>query len=94
MKKKLYFILLLRMKINNRISTEELEQLVFELNLKLSNQYLQNIYHCEGKWLFRFRGDVHLVYDKNCLWVGSFPEREKKIHFVCTKLRKELHNTT
>lgn len=81
-----------KMKINNRISLEELEQLVFQLHEKLNGQFLQNIYHYDGNWLLKWNNNISLVYDKNCLWVGTFPERETKIHSVCTKIRKELHN--
>ena len=80
------------MRINNRISTQELQQLVLQLQKNVPQQYLQNIYHYHDKWLLKWSGGIHLVYDKNCLWNGSFSERETEIHSVCIKLRKELHN--
>ncbi len=80
------------MRLHNRMNVTELEQLVQQLQLRLTNQYLQNIYHFEDKWLLKWSGNQQIVYDRNCLWVGGFPNRETKIHSICTKLRKELQN--
>jgi predicted ribosome quality control (RQC) complex YloA/Tae2 family protein len=78
------------MKYGTRIRYNELEQFVFQFKKEISGTFLKNIYHYEGKWLFKF-STIEFVYDYSSLWLGSFQERENKnLHSICIKLRKEL----
>lgn len=78
------------MKYGTRIRYNELEQFVFQFKKEISGTFLKNIYHYEGKWLFKF-STLEFVYDYSSLWMGSFQERENKnLHSICIKLRKEL----
>ena len=79
-----------RMKFGTRMRYEELEQIVFQLKQTIPGTFLKNVYHYEGKWLFKF-SHVDFVYDFSSLYLGSFQEREdKNLHSICIKLRKEL----
>lgn len=78
------------MKFGTRIRYEELEQIVFQLKQKIPGTFLKNVYHYEGKWLFKF-SNLEFVYDFSSLYLGTFQEREdKNLHSICIKLRKEL----
>lgn len=75
------------MKIGNRLSYLELETLCFSLKNKV--EYLKNIYHYNGKWLFRFN-KVDFTFENGNINIGIFEEREKNIHSVCQKLRQTV----
>jgi predicted ribosome quality control (RQC) complex YloA/Tae2 family protein len=78
------------MKYGTRIRYEELEQFVFQFKKEIEGTFLKNVYHYEGRWLFKFT-NIEFVYDYSSLWIGSFQEREdKNLHSICIKLRKEL----
>lgn len=78
------------MKFGTRVRYEELEQVVFQLKQNIPGTFLKNVYHFEGKWLFKF-SNLEFVYDFSSLYLGSFQEREdKNLHSICIKLRKEL----
>lgn len=78
------------MKFGSRIRYDELEQFVFQFKKEIEGTFLKNIYHYNGKWLFKF-STIEFVYDYSSLWLGSFTEREdKNLHSICIKLRKEL----
>ena len=78
------------MKFGTRIRYDELEQCVFQFKKHIAGTFLKNVYHFEGKWLFKF-SNMEFVYDYSSLWMGNFKERENKnLHSVCIKLRKEL----
>ena len=78
------------MKFGTRVRYEELEQIVFQLKQNITGTFLKNVYHFEGKWLFKF-SKLEFVYDFSSLYLGSFQEREdKNLHSICIKLRKEL----
>ena len=78
------------MKFGTRVRYEELEQIVFQLKQNITGTFLKNVYHFEGKWLFKF-SNLEFVYDFSSLYLGSFQEREdKNLHSICIKLRKEL----
>jgi len=77
------------MKINGRMSHDELKQLVCDLS-DIKYQQLKNIYHYGNYWEFKFQR-ISLVFEHGiALWIGSVKTRETKIHSVCAKLRKEL----
>ena len=80
------------MRIDSRISYNELEQLIFVLKDKLKNTWLKNIYHYDGLWELKFNY-VSIIYDSGkSLWIGKFKEREdgRNLHSISKKLRKEL----
>ena len=79
------------MRINGKVSYFELEQLVFIFKNSLVNSYLKKIYHYNKLFMFKFN-HISFVYDRNYLWTGTFSEREdgRKLHSLCTKLRKEI----
>lgn len=80
------------MKVNGRMSYEELKQLVAEIQDDLRHQQLKQIYQYKNWWMFKFQR-ITLVYEPAvALWVGSFTERTPpdQLHSVCIKLRKEL----
>jgi hypothetical protein len=78
------------MKTNTRLSYEELAALVNELRPLLIGSFLKKIYHYNDSWMLKFN-NLSLVYEPNTsIWVGEFAEREKDIHSVCQKLRKEI----
>lgn len=78
------------MKTNTRLSYEELAALVNELRPLLIGSFLKKIYHYNDSWMLKFN-NLSLVYEPNTsIWVGEFTEREKDIHSVCQKLRKEI----
>ena len=78
------------MKTNTRLSYEELAALVNELRPLLIGSFLKKIYHFNDSWMLKFN-NMSLVYEPNTsIWVGEFAEREKDIHSVCQKLRKEI----
>lgn len=80
------------MRINSKISYNELEQLTLILKEKLEGSYLKKIYHYDGLWLFKFNHHNFIYEPGNCIWIGSFTEREdgKNLHSICKKLRKEI----
>ena len=78
------------MHINGKISYDELEQLIFCIKNKIINSYLKKIYHYEGKWLFKFNHYSFIFEPGVSIWPGAFSEREKNLHSVCIKLRKEI----
>ena len=80
------------MRINGKISYNELEQLILILKEKLEGSYLKKIYHYDGLWLFKFNHDSFIYDPGNCIWIGNFTEREdgKNLHSICKKLRKEI----
>ena len=45
------------MRINSKISYNELEQLIKVLKDRLVGSFLKNIYHYNGLWLFKFNHD-------------------------------------
>ena len=75
------------MKLGNRLSYLELETLCFSLKDKV--EYLKNIYHYDGKWLFRFN-KIDFIFENGNINIGIFEEREKNIHSVCQKLRQTI----
>jgi predicted ribosome quality control (RQC) complex YloA/Tae2 family protein len=75
------------MKLGNRLSYLELETLCFSFKDKV--EYLKNIYHYNGKWLFRFN-KVDCIIENGNINIGIFEEREKNIHSVCQKLRQTV----
>lgn len=75
------------MKLGNRLSYLELETLCFSLKDKV--EYLKNIYHYNGKWLFRFN-KIDFIFENGNINIGIFEEREKNIHSVCQKLRQTI----
>lgn len=75
------------MKLGNRLSYLELETLCFSLKDKVD--YLKNIYHYNGKWLFRFN-KIDFIFENGNINIGIFEEREKNIHSVCQKLRQTI----
>jgi predicted ribosome quality control (RQC) complex YloA/Tae2 family protein len=79
------------MKLNTRLSYEELHGLISELKPIIINSFLKKIYHFEGKWLFKFN-NISLVYENAIIYVGEFDARENgnSIHSVCKKLRLEV----
>lgn len=80
------------MLINGKISFNELEQLVFLIKEKVENSYLKNIYHYEGLWLFKFN-HFEFVFEPGLnIWPGSFSEREKNLHSLSIKIRKEIRD--
>jgi predicted ribosome quality control (RQC) complex YloA/Tae2 family protein len=80
------------MRINSKISYNELEQLTLILKEKLEGSFLKKIYHYDGLWLFKFNHHSFIYEPGNCIWTGSFTEREdgKNLHSICKKLRKEI----
>ena len=80
------------MRINSKISYNELEQLTLILKEKLKGSYLKKIYHYDGLWLFKLNHHSFIYEPGNCIWIGSFTEREdgKNLHSICKKLRKEI----
>ena len=64
------------MRINSKISYNELEQLIKVLKDRLENSFLKKIYHYNGLWLFKFNHDSFIYDPGNTLWIGSFSERE------------------
>lgn len=78
------------MKFGSRLSYDELEDFIFSLQDKVVGNFLKNIYHYKGKWLFKFQ-HISFVYDGQTIWNGTFQEREdKNLHSLCIKLRKEI----
>ena len=78
------------MRFGSRLSYRELEDFIFSLKEKVEGHFLKNIYHFEGKWLFKFN-KVSFIFDGQTIWNGSFPERENKnLHSISIKLRKEI----
>ena len=78
------------MHINGKNNYNEIENLVYELKSYIENQYLQNIYHYNNIWLFKFK-TKSIVYEHGAgLFIGTFTEREKNLHSICIKIRKEL----
>lgn len=75
------------MKLGNRLSYLELETLCFSLKDKV--EYLKNIYHYDGKWLFRFN-KIDFIFENGNINIAIFEEREKNIHSVCQKLRQTI----
>jgi predicted ribosome quality control (RQC) complex YloA/Tae2 family protein len=75
------------MKLGDRLSYLELETLLF--SLKDNIEYLKNIYHYNGKWLFRFN-TVDCIIENGNINIGFFEQRERKIHSVCQKLRQTI----
>ena len=80
------------MRINSKISYNELEQLTLILKEKIEGSYLKKIYHYDGLWLFKFNHHNFIYEPGNCIWIGNFFEREdgKNLHSICKKLRKEI----
>jgi len=80
------------MRINSKISYDELEQLIKVLKDKLVDTYLKNIYHYNGLWEFKFNYDSFIYDPGNTFWIGKFKEREdgKNLHSISKKLRKEI----
>ena len=76
--------------INGKISYKELEQLSYIFHEKLINSYLKKIYHYENLWLFKFNHFSFVLEPGVSIWPGSFQKREKILHSVCTKIRKEV----
>lgn len=78
------------MLINGKMSYFELEQLIYVLKNNLVGSFLKKIYHHNNLWLFKFNY-ISLIYQPGvALWVGSFDEREKNLHSISIKLRKEV----
>jgi predicted ribosome quality control (RQC) complex YloA/Tae2 family protein len=78
------------MKLNTRLTYQELQILVSELKPIVINSFLKNIYHYNGLWLFKF-STISLVYEPiTSIWIGEFTERETEIHSVCRKLRLSI----
>lgn len=80
------------MKVNGRMSYEELQHLVAEIQDDLRYQQLKQVYQYKNWWMFKFQR-ISLIYEPAiALWVGSFTERTPPgdLHSVCIKLRKEL----
>ena len=78
------------MKFGVRLSYEELGEFIFSLKPKVEGSFLKNIYHYEGKWLFKFQ-NISFIYDGQTIWNGYFQERENKnLHSISIKLRKEI----
>lgn len=78
------------MHINGKISYIELEQLVYIFKNEITNSYLKKIYHYNGLWLFKFNHFSFVFEPGVSIWPGYFIEREKKLHSVSIKLRKEI----
>ena len=78
------------MLINGKISYPKLEQIVFCLRDKINNSYLKKIYHYNGLWLLKFNHYSFVFEPGVSIWPGSFQEREKLLHSVCIKIRKEI----
>ena len=79
------------MHIDGKISYNELEQLVFILKSNIERAYLQNIYHHNNLWMLKFNKKLSIVYEHGAgLWIGEFKEREKNLHSISIKLRKEI----
>ena len=76
--------------LNGKLSYTELEQLIFLLKDNIINTYLKKIYHYDNMWLFKFNNFSFTFEPGVSLWPGSFSEREKVIHSVCSKIRKEV----
>ena len=78
------------MRFGTRLSYEELGEFIFSVKPKVEGHFLKNIYHFEGKWLFKFN-KFSFIYDGQTIWNGSFSERENKnLHSISIKLRKEI----
>ena len=80
------------MKINGKISYDELSQLVYTIKNKIVNTYFKKIYHYKNFWLLKFNNYSFVFEPGICIWPGTFIEREKVIHSVCEKIRKEILN--
>jgi len=79
--------------INGKISYQELEQLVFLLKSRIINSYIKKIYHYDNLWLFKFNHFSFVFEPGVAIWPGKFIEREKIIHSVGVKIRKEIGDT-
>lgn len=78
------------MKLDGRLSYDELVQLTKEIRPVLLGNYLKNIYHWDGLWMFKFN-TFRFVYEPGiCLWPGDFEPREQSIHSIGIKLRREI----
>lgn len=78
------------MLVNGKMNYNELEQIIYHLRTEVVNTFLKNIYHYEGRWLFKFN-KVSFVFEPGIgIWPCSFNEREINIHSVVTKIRKEI----
>lgn len=78
------------MRKGSRLSYDELRELVCVSGGMIENNFLKNIYHYRGHWMFKFR-DISIIFDGLTCWVGEFQEREdRNLHSICIKLRKEI----
>jgi predicted ribosome quality control (RQC) complex YloA/Tae2 family protein len=75
---------------NGKISYLELEQLIFSLKDIIVGSYFKKIYHYNGLWLFKFNHYSFIYEPGVAIWPGIFIEREKSLHSVCIKIRKEI----
>ena len=79
------------MKWDGRMAHEELQETLLGLAPMVEGRFLKKVYHYEGYWQFSFnKGASFVVQPGYNLWVGEFREREKLLHSVCIKLRKEV----
>jgi predicted ribosome quality control (RQC) complex YloA/Tae2 family protein len=78
------------MKINGRINYEELYTTLAELSTSLTGKFLKKVYHYEGYWQFNFNNIQIIIEPGYNIWIGEFSEREKDLHSLCIKFRKEL----
>lgn len=78
------------MKLDGKIKYEEILLLINEWKDIIIGNYMKNIYHYEGLWMFKFN-KFNFVFEPGIsIWPGSFDPREKNIHSICIKLRKEI----
>lgn len=78
------------MKLDGKIKYEEILHLLHELKKIIIGNYIKNIYHYEGLWMFKFN-KFNFVFEPGIsIWPGTFEPREKNIHSICIKLRKEI----
>lgn len=80
------------MKNTGRVSFSDLLAFLNDLKPIVENTFLKNIYHYQGYWEFKFTKISIVVLPGYHVFVGNFIEREKDLHSICTKLRKELRD--
>lgn len=78
------------MKLDGKLSYDEIKQLIIEWELKIKENFIKNIYHWDGLWMFKLNKFRFVFEPGISLWPGDFEPREKNIHSVCVKLRKEI----